>query len=96
MRKTFLLMVLSVCFSSVTPHSWLACVDYTEKNAKEYDHARCRGYARNARTLAPNGGKFGQDRGVPFVVDYLTNRSSRIDFKGNARSARDSRDNIFS
>lgn len=67
-RKTyFLILLLSACFISTQAHSWLACVDYTEKNAGTYDDARCRGYARNAKTHAPNGGEFGQDRGALFV-----------------------------
>jgi len=49
--------------SSVSAHSWLACTDYAEKNAAEYDHAKCRGWPRNAARYAPIGGVFGGDTG---------------------------------
>ena len=50
-------------FYSVTAHSWLACVDYGEKNARYYDHAKCRGWPRAAPRYAPIGGVFGGDTG---------------------------------
>lgn len=44
-------------------HSWLACTDYAEKNAAEYDHSKCRGWPRKADVYAPKAGVFGEDKG---------------------------------
>lgn len=43
-------------------HSWLACVDYTEKNGAIWDPEKCRGFARNSGNYAQKE-SFGQDRG---------------------------------
>ena len=82
--------------SSVAAHSWLACVDYGEKNARYYDHAKCRGWPRAASRYAPIGGVFGGDTGfdtrpqsntVPCASkraddDYQTGHHSAVYFPG--------------
>jgi len=82
--------------SSVNAHSWLACTDYAEKNAAEYDHSKCRGWPRNAARFAPIGGVFGGDTGydtrpqggtTPCATsrkssDYRDGHHSAVYFKG--------------
>merc|ERR1711953_1357377 len=82
--------------SSVAAHSWIACVDYAEKNAAYYDHSKCRGWPRNAGRYAPIGGVFGGDTGydtrpqsgtTPCASrrangDYANGHHSAIYFKG--------------
>jgi len=82
--------------SSVSAHSWLACTDYAEKNAAEYDHSKCRGWPRNAARFAPIAGVFGGDTGYDTrpqsgttpcatsrsISDYRDGHHSAVYFKG--------------
>ena len=45
--------------SSVTPHSWIACTDYGEKNGRYYDVEKCRAWPRRGWDLVPKTEPFG-------------------------------------
>jgi len=65
MQKTTLSLAvfLLLCFiAQVRSHSWLACVDYTEKNGAHWDSSKCRGFPRDASKYAQKD-SFGMDRG---------------------------------
>ncbi|XP_039250782.2 uncharacterized protein LOC120328380 [Styela clava] len=62
MAKLLILWITAQCIGMCYSHSWLACTDYAEKNARYYDHKLCRGYARSAIRFAPRGGEFGLDK----------------------------------
>jgi len=55
-------IVLFVTIGQVVSHSWLACVDYTEKNGAVWDADKCRGFARDSYHYAKKN-EFGNDRG---------------------------------
>ncbi|CAG5085448.1 Oidioi.mRNA.OKI2018_I69.PAR.g10898.t1.cds [Oikopleura dioica] len=57
------LFTLSALSAGVSAHSWIACTDYLEKNARYYDHDLCRAWPRDAHQYAPIGQTFGGDRG---------------------------------
>ena len=61
MLKPILLIGLTFLVE-VYSHSWLACVDYTEKNGNYWDPAKCRGFPRDSARYAPKD-SFGLDRG---------------------------------
>ena len=47
---------------SVYSHSWLACSDYAEKDAADWDPRKCRGFPRDSARYAPKN-RFGIDTG---------------------------------
>lgn len=58
-----MLKVLLIClFQMAIGHNWLACTDYTEKNAGTWKPYKCRGFARGSHRQAPKSGEFGKDR----------------------------------
>ena len=58
----YALFVLILQFFKVSSHSWLACVDYTEKNGAIWNPEKCRGFARDSQIYARKD-SFGFDRG---------------------------------
>ena len=67
LKITFLLLVYVINY--VTPHSWIACSDYAEKNGAYWDAKKCRGYPRDASRFAQKN-SFGQDRGEMNFLFY--------------------------
>jgi len=55
-------LTLTACVRLISCHSWIACSDYAEKNAAEWDANKCRGFARDSPTYAQKN-NFGLDRG---------------------------------
>ena len=56
-------MLLATFYANTKGHSWLACVDYTEKNGAYWDPNKCRGFARDSASFSDKN-SFGQDRGI--------------------------------
>ena len=57
------LIVLLAYVSQTSGHSWIACADYTEKNGRNWDPQKCRGFPRDSENFAQKG-SFGSDRGL--------------------------------
>jgi len=58
----YTLLLLATFCADTKGHSWLACVDYTEKNGAYWDPNKCRGFARDSASFSDKN-SFGQDRG---------------------------------
>ena len=58
--STFVAFILLIF--KVSSHSWLSCVDYTEKNGENWNPDKCRGFARDSQIYARKD-SFGVDRG---------------------------------
>lgn len=54
----FLLSIVKISSST-----WLACVDYIEKNGEYWNPNLCRGYPRDGSTMTPKN-EFGVDKGL--------------------------------
>lgn len=61
-KMSFVLTLQLVLLDYVLSHSWLACVDYTEKNGGDWYPEKCRGFARGSSAYAQKT-SFGMDRG---------------------------------
>jgi len=59
---TFIILQLAFFCTKTKGHSWLACVDYTEKNGVYWNPNKCRGFARDSASYSDKN-SFGQDRG---------------------------------
>jgi len=67
---TSYLFVLFGLIYSVNGHSWLACSDYAEKNAADWDRFKCRGFPRDSARYAPKE-RFGIDTGFQKIINLM-------------------------
>lgn len=66
-RLILVSLLLTFLTYQVESHSWIACTDYAEKNAGEWDAAKCRGFPRKAHIKVPKDGTFGLDQGKAWL-----------------------------
>lgn len=79
------LIILMIVIAKVSSHSWLACVDYTEKNGAHWDPAKCRGFPRDASRYAQKN-SFGMDRGFDHKPG-MEGKACKTDLQGDSYNA---------
>merc|ERR1712038_1554899 len=62
MLLQYLAFFIAIALPLVKAHSWIACTDYLEENAGDWNSDLCRAFPRHAQQYAPKG-SFGVDTG---------------------------------
>jgi len=83
-KVCYAFFVLAFQLFKASSHSWLACVDYTEKNGAIWNPEKCRGFARDSQMYARKD-SFGVDRGFDHKPGQ-DGKACKTDYSDNSYS----------